>query len=89
MNNRLIKGFIVISFTFILGCGGLMRKTKTFIKSPFGSKGDTSVEMSKKVEKSLMETGKDLFQKGEMKQALKRPSHKFKSYGKNSGKTLN
>ena len=71
MFNRLAKGFIVISLGFILGCGGLMQRTKTFFQSPFGEREATSEKVSEEPSKSHLVTGKTLFQKGNMKGALK------------------
>ena len=71
MFNRLAKGFIVISLGCILGCGGLMQRTKTFFQSPFGEREVASEKVSEEPSKSHLETGKTLFQKGNIKGALK------------------
>jgi len=66
MMNRLAKGFIVISLGFMLGCGGMMQKTSSFLKRPFGEKGssDTAPDTDQ------MKKGERLFLAGDFKGAL-------------------
>lgn len=71
MINRFMKWFIVVvSLGFVLGCGGWIQKSKTFIKSPFGKKEETSKEIREDAKDNHMEKGKKLFMKGKMKSAL-------------------
>ena len=58
MINRFMKGFVIISLGFIIGCGGLMQKTKTFIQSPFGKEEETSEIMAEESQGNHMEMGK-------------------------------
>ena len=48
-----------------------MQRTKTFFQSPFGEREVASEKVSEEPSKSHLETGKTLFQKGNMKGALK------------------
>ena len=64
MINRFMKGFIIISLGFMIGCGGLMQKTKTFVQSPFGKKEETSQIIAEESQGDHMEIGKNLFMKG-------------------------
>ncbi|MGA1841086.1 MAG: tetratricopeptide repeat protein [bacterium] len=70
MINRFMKGFIVISLGFVLGCGGWIQKSKTFIKSPFGEKEEVSEKESEDAKVNHLEKGKNLFIEGKMKAAL-------------------
>ncbi|MGA1864174.1 MAG: tetratricopeptide repeat protein [bacterium] len=70
MINRFMKGFIVISLGFVLGCGGLVQKSKTFIQSPSGKKEKISEKESEDTKMDQLEKGKNLFMEGKMKAAL-------------------
>lgn len=67
MMNRLAKGFIVICLGFVLGCGGMMQKTSSLLKRPFGEKGSSDVQ---KPDTERMNKGERLFLAGDFKGAL-------------------
>jgi Flp pilus assembly protein TadD len=66
-----MKGFVVVSLGFVLGCGGWIQKSKTFIQSPFGKREEAAKEISKGTQEIHLEKGKNLFMEGNMKSALK------------------
>ncbi|MBN2373836.1 tetratricopeptide repeat protein [bacterium] len=71
MINRFARGLVIISLVFIIGCGGWARKTKDFIKNPFGREEATERIVPEESKDVQSEIGKRLFLEGDMKGAEK------------------